>query len=162
MSAAPTTPLQSFFLAPEQERALTREAARSLGVLLDSPSVAATSVLEVTLKTPGTARPLRLPVAALRLLREALDLIGQGHAVRVLAQEVEMTTGEAAEALGVSRPHLVQLLERGDIPFRRVGAHRRVRYGDLLAYRSGDAGPERLQSERLQSERLQVGRRAQD
>jgi hypothetical protein len=28
-----------------------------------------------------------------------------------------------------------------------------VRYGDLLAYRSGVAGPERLQSERLQGHR---------
>lgn len=141
-------------LASEEEREIARAAAKGLALLLESQPLTAARTAHVSIRpgagpgpVPGrwTEPCLRLPVVALELLREVLELAGQGHGVRLISQHAEMTTGEAAEALGVSRPHLVRLLERGDIPFRRVGAHRRVRYGDVLAYRgrtdaAGDSG----------------------
>ncbi len=88
---------------------------------------------------PGTR--LRLGETALELtpelahlLRNLLEPLARGEPVRVVPLEAELTTQEAAELLGVSRPHLVRLLEEGKIPFRKVGSHRRVRAKDLLAY----------------------------
>ncbi|MQA28052.1 MAG: helix-turn-helix domain-containing protein [Micromonosporaceae bacterium] len=42
-----------------------------------------------------------------------------------------LTTGKVAELLGVSRQHVVDLCERGLLPYVKVGSHRRVRREDL-------------------------------
>jgi excisionase family DNA binding protein len=46
-----------------------------------------------------------------------------------------MTTQAASEMLGCSRPHLVSLLEKGEIEFTKVGKHRRLRYEDVMSYK---------------------------
>jgi excisionase family DNA binding protein len=46
-----------------------------------------------------------------------------------------MTTQAAAELLGCSRPHLIKLLEQGEIQFTKVGKHRRIRYEDIIKYK---------------------------
>ncbi|MDE0521650.1 MAG: helix-turn-helix domain-containing protein [Boseongicola sp.] len=76
-----------------------------------------------------------LPAPALRLLREILEHMAHGKGVALTPLHAELTTRQAAELLQVSRAHLVQLLDAGRIPCRKVGTHRRVRAEDILAWR---------------------------
>src|SRR5580698_9556489 len=77
----------------------------------------------------------RLPGPAFRALIETLSQMARGNAVAVTPITAELTTQEAADLLGVSRPHLVKLLERGDLAHRKIGTHRRVTAADLFGYR---------------------------
>lgn len=83
----------------------------------------------------GAAHTISIPNTALQVLVDALTEISQGHAVFVIPFHAELTTQEAADVLHVSRPFLVQLLEKGDIPFHKTGTHRRVRYQDVMNYK---------------------------
>lgn len=68
---------------------------------------------------------------ALRAMASALH---HGEAVTLTPHEAMLSTQEAADVLGVSRPTLVRLLESGALPFSQPGTHRRVRLEDVLDY----------------------------
>jgi excisionase family DNA binding protein len=83
---------------------------------------------------PGGER-LELPEPLFRVLRQAAALLSRGARVIVAPMEKEISTQEAADLLNVSRPFLVSLLDRGEIPSDKTGRYRRVRFGDVLAYK---------------------------
>jgi excisionase family DNA binding protein len=78
---------------------------------------------------------VELPVEVYRALRKVVDALRQGLAVTVAPTTLTVTTQQAADLLGVSRPTVIKLLDEGKIPYERVGTHRRVLLQDLLAYR---------------------------
>jgi excisionase family DNA binding protein len=75
-----------------------------------------------------------LPEALSRHLLRMLRMMQEGRAIIMLPEDEAFTTQAAGNFLGVSRQFIVDLLEKGDIPFHLVGAHRRVYFKDLLDY----------------------------
>jgi excisionase family DNA binding protein len=81
-------------------------------------------------------RQVELPTSALSLLIDILSEFADGNAVKVVPVHAELTTQEAADVLNVSRPHLVKMLENNELAFHRTGKHRRVRFADLMAFKT--------------------------
>lgn len=88
----------------------------------------------VLLGVNGKSVPL--PESIHKILLEALGYVAQGTEVSIVPVMQELTTQQAANVLGVSRPFLIELLDRHEIPFHKTGTHRRVYRKDVLDYRA--------------------------
>lgn len=84
---------------------------------------------------PGNEPAIELSGPVYSVLMEILNAMRQGSAISLVPVTQDLTTQEAAELLGVSRPHFVKLLESGELPFHTAGTHRRVYLKDLMAYK---------------------------
>jgi excisionase family DNA binding protein len=78
---------------------------------------------------------VHLPPAVYEVLSRVIAAMRAGRAITIAPLAQRLTTQEAADLLGVSRPTLIKLLEDGRIPFEQPGRHRRVGLDDVLAYR---------------------------
>lgn len=79
---------------------------------------------------------IKIPLKALKLLGEILKSMGEGTPISIVPIATEVTTQKAAEILGCSRPHIVKLLEQGEIEFTLVGRHRRILFEDVIKYKN--------------------------
>jgi len=75
-----------------------------------------------------------LPPEVYRVLRDVVEAMSQGLAITIAPHNTQLTTQEAADLLGMSRPTVIRLLEAGEIPFRMRGRHRRVMLADVVDY----------------------------
>lgn len=78
---------------------------------------------------------ISIPDSVYQVLHHAVHAMASGKVVSVVIQDRELTTQQAADFLKVSRPHLIKLLEQGEIFHIMVGTHRRVRFEDLVKYK---------------------------
>jgi excisionase family DNA binding protein len=79
---------------------------------------------------------VNLPDSLYTFLCRILADLFEGKSVSIVQSQAELTTVEAASLLGMSRQFLINMLEKGDVPFHKVGTHRRVYVRDLLAYKA--------------------------
>ncbi len=117
--------------AEVQRARLARAAAAELESFLRSDDE---SDLKVTVAGRAGDRTAVVPRAAVELLVETLAALGRGGEPSVVPMAKELSTGEVAGLLGLSRQYVVRLLDDGRLPFRRVGNRRRVRLSDALRY----------------------------
>jgi excisionase family DNA binding protein len=78
---------------------------------------------------------VHLPPAVYEVLSQVITAMRAGRAITVAPLAQRLTTQEAADLLGISRPTMVKLLDDGKLPFEQPGRHRRIRLDDLVAYR---------------------------
>lgn len=142
------------FLPTEHDRTLARESGRNLARLVGRDR-------DVTVRVLADDRPeeVVLPASAIRFLVGLLTEMARGNAVTLMPIDAELTTQQAADLLNVSRPFLVQLVDNGEIPARKVGTHRRVLFRDLMAYKhkTDAARSKALDELAAQSQELDMG-----
>lgn len=124
----------------------------------------ALSGLEPALKATGPVHlrvddgaEIVVPLTALEAFAEILSTLARGDGVTVLPLHAELTTQQAADALNVSRPFLIRLLEAGEIEYRTVGSHRRVNAASLVAYQQADDARRRTAADALSAETEEQG-----
>ena len=84
----------------------------------------------------GRGRPILVPKALHSQILAVLSLAAEGCPSAVDRLTLTLTTQQVAERLGVSRPHVVSLIESGKLRGTKVGTHRRVLLADLEAYQA--------------------------
>ena len=143
--ASPTKPRGAQAQRARKERR-KRTAEEAVPCLRDALT-SRTETFHVTVAEAGKVT-LEVPREALTVLMETMALIASGREVEVTAKSMELSTVQAAKALGVSRPHLIKLLDKGAIGFRMVGTHRRVDVASLEGYqrREAEEGAQRRQA----------------
>ncbi|MEI7420084.1 MAG: excisionase family DNA-binding protein [Actinomycetes bacterium] len=74
---------------------------------------------------------LKLSAQVTKELIRFISEVAKGNPVSVGSIETLLTTQEAADYLGYSRPTLIKLLDEYKVPFSQVGKHRRVAFYEV-------------------------------
>ena len=98
-------------------------------------------------ESPGRSRPLKDIVRNMHL----------GRAIVLVPENQQLTTQRAADLLGVSRPHLIKLVEAGELPYHKAGSHRRIYLNDLLAYQKRRDDERKAALDRIAKEAFESG-----
>jgi excisionase family DNA binding protein len=98
-----------------------------------------------------------LPEEVYQVMVEVVEAMREGKVITLVPRTQRLTTQEAADFLGVSRPTLVKLLEDGKIPFDQPGRHRRILFTDLLAYTERQREDRRAALDRMTEDASEAG-----
>jgi excisionase family DNA binding protein len=94
--------------------------------------------ISVDAEIGGIEEALVLPRQAVIMFAQMLAMLAAGQGVQIMPDNAMLTTQQAADSINVSRPYLIGLLERGEIPYEKVGTHRRIAFAALLDYKRRD------------------------
>jgi excisionase family DNA binding protein len=78
---------------------------------------------------------IELPEAIHQALTKVVAALHAGKAVTIAPQTMTLTTQQAADLLGVSRPTVVRLINDNALPAERIGNRHRLLLDDVLSYR---------------------------
>ena len=98
-----------------------------------------------------------LPEEVYRVLVEVVEAMREGKVITLVPHTQRLTTQEAADFLGISRPTLVKLLEDGKIPYDQPGRHRRLLFTDLLAYQQRQQAHRRATLDQMTEDASEAG-----
>lgn len=117
------------FVADEAEAVVARAAADRLRAVAE-----ANQNVEISIDNEDARIVVPLPAAAVAMFHAVLEAMARRTPISIIPYDAELSTQQSADFLNISRPYLVRRLEAGDLPFRKVGTHRRIRFSDLVAY----------------------------
>lgn len=148
---ATLTPPERYLHAEPEERA---------------PMAALARVLEAVGKDSARTRLLgpggeqtELPASDFEALTAVVEAMAKGQTITLIPHHQEMTTQQAADLLHMSRPSLIKLLGAGELPYRKVGTHRRINIDDALRYRAERAEQRRRELDELTRLSEEIGYR---
>jgi excisionase family DNA binding protein len=134
---------------------------RAAGLLADYLRRHPTPTARVQLVDDDSPDPttVEVPAQALKLFIEILDHLKDGVGVTVVPANADLTTQQAADLVGVSRPYLIdKILEpAGPVPFRTVGRHRRIKFSDLQTFLRADEQRRKREADRVTRIGLEAG-----
>jgi excisionase family DNA binding protein len=86
----------------------------------------------------GKKIAVELPPKVVEAMRGLLAKLIETNEVLLVNEEAELSPEDAGKILGVSRPLIYKRMDDGHLPFREVGAHRRVLLRDVLALKPSE------------------------
>lgn len=122
---------------------MTTTGTRRIDSIQDGAKTSLTGLVTAAHQASGAAGPVRVsigdetslvPPEVAAAIGETLGRLAQGDSVVIGSTRSEVTTGQAAQMLGISRTYVCTLVDEGVLPCRYVGTHRRIKTSDVLAY----------------------------
>lgn len=98
-----------------------------------------------------------VPHPVYRLLIQILKDLSEGTSVAIVPAKQGLTTSQASKMLGTSRQFFVNLLKSGQIPFKKVGSHRRVEVQALSDYKHRRDLDRRAALDRMLQSEIETG-----
>ena len=109
------------------------------------------------LRTSGNEVNVSLSRETAELLARVIDARGRGQQVILTRGDVEVTPNEAAELLGMSRPQVRKLMDKGLLDFRKVGAHHRIRLSSVQSFLDTERSRRKASLEKLAEVQNELG-----
>ena len=83
----------------------------------------------------GSAKEVTIPAPVWNFMCDILTELSNGVSIQITPIQKSMTTQEAADFLGMSRPTLIKILDNGEMPYTKTGTRRKVNFADVMEYK---------------------------